>query len=37
MSGIEKLQFDHEQILYILDLGLKKCFYKNFTNFAKVS
>ena len=23
MSGIEKLQIDHAQILYILDLGLK--------------
>ena len=27
MSGNEKLQFDHAQILYILDLGLKKCFF----------
>ena len=27
MSGIEKLQYDHGQILYILDLGLRKCFF----------
>ena len=27
MSGIEKLQFDHAQIVYILDLGVKKCFF----------
>ena len=26
MSGIEKLQFDHVQIFYILYLGLNKCF-----------
>ena len=37
MSGIEKLQIDHAQILYILDLGLKKCFDENFINIAKVS
>ena len=27
MSGIEKLQFDYAEILYNLDLGLKKCFF----------
>ena len=37
MSGFEKLQYDHAQILYILDLGLKKCFYENFIKTAKVS
>ena len=38
MNGIEKLQFDHPQIRYILDLELKKCFfYENFINIAKVS
>ena len=26
MSGIEQLQSDRAQILYILGLGLKKCF-----------
>ena len=36
MSGFEKLQYDHAQILYILDLGLKKCFYENFIKTAKV-
>ena len=36
MNGIEKLQLDHAQRLYILDLGLKKCFYENFINIAKV-
>ena len=29
MSGIEKLQFNHMQILYVLNLELKKCFYEN--------
>ena len=37
MSGTEKLQFDHAQILYILDFELKKNFYENFINIAKVS
>ena len=27
MSGIEKLQFDNAQILYILDLGLDTIFF----------
>ena len=27
MSGIEKLQFDHAQILYILGFGMKKMFF----------
>ena len=35
MSGFEKLQFDHAQILYILDLGLKKCFYENFIRLPR--
>ena len=26
MSGIEKLQFGHPHMLYVLNLGLKKCF-----------
>ena len=30
MIGIEKMQFDHAQILYILDLQLKKCFLWKF-------
>ena len=30
MSGNEKLQFDHAQTLYILDLELKNVFYENF-------
>ena len=30
MRDIEKLQFDHAQILYILDLGLRKCFVWKF-------
>ena len=37
MSGIEKLQFDQAQILYILYLGLKKCFSENVINIVKVS
>ena len=37
MSGTEKWQFDHAQILYVLGLGLKKCFDENFINIAKVS
>ena len=37
MSGIEKLESDDAQILYILDLGLKKSLYENFINIAKVS
>ena len=37
MSDIKKLQFDHVQILFILNLGLKKGFYENFINIAKVS
>ena len=27
MTDIEKLQFDPAQIFYILDLGVKKCFF----------
>ena len=34
MSDIEKLEFDHAQTLFILDLPLKKCFA---WNIAKVS
>ena len=33
----EKLQFEHAQKLYILNLGMKKCFQENFVNIAKVS
>ena len=35
MSGIDKLQFDHAQILYILDIGLKKIFYENLLILSK--
>ena len=34
MSGIEKLQFDHEQILYVLDL--KNVLYQNFINILLI-
>ena len=38
MSGIEKLQFDRAQILYILGLGMKKnVFCENFIIITKVS
>ena len=37
MSGIEKLQSDHLQIPYILDLWLKKILNENFIDIAKVS
>ena len=33
----EKLQFEHAQKIYILNLGMKKCFQENFVNIAKVS
>ena len=33
MSGNEKLQLHHAQILYILDLGLKKCWEYSGGNF----
>ena len=37
MIGIKKMQFNHAQILYILDFELKKYFfYENFINTAKV-
>ena len=34
MSGIEKLQFDHEQILHVLDL--KNVLYQNFINILLI-
>ena len=34
MSGIEKLQFYHEQILYVLDL--KNVLYQNFINILLI-
>ena len=38
MGAIQKLQIDHAQILYILDLGEEIIFfYENFINIAKVS
>ena len=35
--NFEKWQFDHVPILYILDLGLKKCLAWKFIKIAKVS
>ena len=38
MGAIQKLQIDHAQILYVLDLGEEIIFfYENFINIAKVS
>ena len=38
MGAIQKLQIDHAQILYVLDLGEQIIFfYENFINIAKVS
>ena len=35
MSGIEKLQFEHAQILHMFGLGVEKSFKENFVNIAK--
>lgn len=37
ISGIEKLQFAHAQILQTSNLGVPKYFFGNFGNIAKVS
>ena len=35
MSGTEKLQFEHAQILHLFGLGVEKSFKENFVNIAK--